>query len=74
MRGIVELEILKAIERQLPAGIPIRNFFDLMIGTRYVAALSYTKELTTARSVHRFGGSIQQHKTIDGERFPSPRS
>ncbi|KAL8916178.1 MAG: hypothetical protein Q9172_006425 [Xanthocarpia lactea] len=33
MRGIVELEILKAIERQLPAGVPIRSFFDLIIGT-----------------------------------------
>ncbi|KAL8968226.1 MAG: hypothetical protein Q9183_002563 [Haloplaca sp. 2 TL-2023] len=33
MRGIVELEVLKAIERQLPAGIPIRNFFDLIVGT-----------------------------------------
>ncbi|KAL8906193.1 MAG: hypothetical protein Q9171_006376 [Xanthocarpia ochracea] len=33
MRGIVELEILKAIERQLPAGVPIRSFFDLIVGT-----------------------------------------
>ncbi|KAL8814115.1 MAG: hypothetical protein Q9223_006639, partial [Gallowayella weberi] len=33
MRGIVELEVLKAIERQLPAGIPIRSFFDLIVGT-----------------------------------------
>lgn len=36
MRGIVELEVLRAIERQLPAGIPIRSFFDLIVGTRYV--------------------------------------
>lgn len=34
IRGIVELEVLKAIERQLPAGIPIRSFFDLIVGTR----------------------------------------
>ncbi|KAL8687035.1 MAG: hypothetical protein Q9224_005271, partial [Gallowayella concinna] len=33
IRGIVELEVLKAIERQLPAGIPIRSFFDLIVGT-----------------------------------------
>ncbi|KAL8736432.1 MAG: hypothetical protein Q9166_000224 [cf. Caloplaca sp. 2 TL-2023] len=33
MRGIVELEVLQAIERELPAGIPIRSFFDLIIGT-----------------------------------------
>ena len=39
MRGIVELEVLKAIERQLPAGIPIRSFFDLIVGTRYVTII-----------------------------------
>ncbi|KAL8777571.1 MAG: hypothetical protein Q9213_007807 [Squamulea squamosa] len=33
MRGIVELEVLRAIERQLPVGIPIRSFFDLIVGT-----------------------------------------
>lgn len=36
MRGIVELEVLKAIEEKLPSRIPVRNFFDLIIGTRFV--------------------------------------
>lgn len=35
MRGIAELEILKAIQQQLPHGIPIHMFFDLIVGTRY---------------------------------------
>ncbi|KAK0515924.1 hypothetical protein JMJ35_001958 [Cladonia borealis] len=33
IRGIVELEVLKAIEKALPADIPIRSFFDLIVGT-----------------------------------------
>ena len=40
MRGIVELEVLKAIERELPVNIPVRNFFDLIVGTRFVHMLS----------------------------------
>ena len=36
MRGIVELEVLKAIEKKLPSRIPIRSFFDLIVGTRFV--------------------------------------
>jgi hypothetical protein len=36
MRGIVELEVLDAIRRQLPSKIPIQSFFDLIVGTRYV--------------------------------------
>lgn len=35
IRGIVELEILRLIELHL-GGIPIRNFFDLVVGTRYI--------------------------------------
>ncbi len=35
VRGIVELEVLKAIERELPANIPITSFFELIVGTRY---------------------------------------
>ena len=34
IRGIVELEVLKAIERELPANIPIISFFELIVGTR----------------------------------------
>lgn len=36
MRGIVELEVLKAIEKKLPRNIPLRSFFDLIVGTRFV--------------------------------------
>lgn len=36
IRGIVELEVLKAIERQLPPHIPVGSFFDLIVGTRFV--------------------------------------
>jgi len=35
VRGIVELEILKLIQDKLPPLIPIRSFFDLIVGTRY---------------------------------------
>jgi patatin-like phospholipase/acyl hydrolase len=34
MRGIVELEVLKAIEYHIGVGIPVRAFFDLIVGTR----------------------------------------
>lgn len=34
IRGIIELEVLKAIQEHLPHKIPIRNFFDLVVGTR----------------------------------------
>lgn len=36
VRGIVELEVLKAIERALGGNLRIQSFFDLIIGTRYV--------------------------------------
>ena len=39
MRGIAELEVLRAIELELPNHIPIQEFFDLIVGTRYVATL-----------------------------------
>lgn len=34
MRGIVELEILRAIEMALGGSLSISNFFDLVVGTR----------------------------------------
>ena len=40
MRGIVELEVLRAIERELPVSIPVRSFFDLIVGTRFVQLIS----------------------------------
>ena len=35
IRGILELEILRAIELALGDKIPIQAFFDLIVGTRY---------------------------------------
>lgn len=34
VRGIVELEALRAIERALGNDLPIQAFFDLIVGTR----------------------------------------
>lgn len=34
MRGIVELEVLRAVERALGGKMSIQAFFDLIIGTR----------------------------------------
>ena len=34
MRGIVELEALRQIERALGGQLPIQCFFDLIVGTR----------------------------------------
>jgi len=34
IRGIIELEILRAIERELGDKVPIQAFFDLIVGTR----------------------------------------
>jgi patatin-like phospholipase/acyl hydrolase len=35
VRGIIELEVLKAIETELGGRLPIQAFFDLIVGTRY---------------------------------------
>lgn len=40
IRGVVELEVLRALGSALPHDIPIRAFFDLMVGTRSVNNLS----------------------------------
>lgn len=37
MRGIVELQVLKAIERVLGSKLPIQFFFDLIVGNGYDA-------------------------------------
>jgi patatin-like phospholipase/acyl hydrolase len=34
IRGIVELEILQHIQRELGGKLPIQAFFDLIVGTR----------------------------------------
>ena len=51
MRGIVELEVLKAIEKELPANIPIRSFFDLIVGTRFVHRISLLRPIEFRRIV-----------------------
>jgi patatin-like phospholipase/acyl hydrolase len=38
VRGIIELEVLKAIETELGGKLPIQAFFDLIVGTRYWSA------------------------------------
>ena len=35
VRGIIELTILREIEKELGDKIPIQAFFDLMVGTRF---------------------------------------
>lgn len=40
IRGIIELAVLRTIERVLGDFIPVQNFFDLIVGTRYVAPSS----------------------------------
>lgn len=34
--GIIQLETLALIEREIGLGIPVQQFFDLIVGTRYV--------------------------------------
>jgi len=36
IRGIIELVLLQSIEMELGGFIPIQNFFDLIVGTRWV--------------------------------------
>jgi len=35
VRGIAELEILRLLHRALGGKIPLQEFFDLIVGTRY---------------------------------------
>lgn len=37
----MELEVLKAIEMELPLNIPVKSFFDLIVGTRFVYRTSF---------------------------------
>jgi len=43
IRGLVELETLKKIEIALGGNVPIRAFFDLMVGTRFVSEFHVTR-------------------------------
>ena len=59
MRGIVELEILKAIEKELPVNIPVRSFFDLIVGTRFVHSIPLLTPIKPPRRASfRFCGCI----------------
>ena len=49
IRGIVELEILKAIETELPVNIPVSSFFDLVVGTRFVHRISLLRPITCCK-------------------------
>jgi patatin-like phospholipase/acyl hydrolase len=57
IRGIVELEILRSIEEVLGGGLRIQNFFDLIVGTRFVAptVVEVTPSLTLS---HSTGGLV----------------
>jgi hypothetical protein len=49
VRGIIELEVLKALEAELGGKLPIQAFFDLIVGTRQVKRILYlpgTQRLT----------------------------
>ena len=39
VRAVVQLVILAMIEKRIGLGIPIQEFFDLIVGTRYVSTL-----------------------------------
>ncbi|KAF7502349.1 hypothetical protein GJ744_006003 [Endocarpon pusillum] len=57
MRGIVELESLRAIERVLGKGLPIQAFFDLIVGTSTggIIALGLgVKQWTVDQCITRF--------------------
>ena len=43
IRAIIELTVLKLLEERIGFGIPIREFFDLMVGTRYVPDIMLVK-------------------------------
>jgi hypothetical protein len=55
MRGIVELEIMRAIEGILGVRLPIQCFFDLIIGTRYVDFVLLHVPLTDYYVIARVG-------------------
>jgi hypothetical protein len=39
VRGIVQLTILEILEERIDLGMPIQQFFDLIVGTRYVLCI-----------------------------------
>jgi hypothetical protein len=39
VRAVIQLAILAMIEKRIGFGIPIQEFFDLIVGTRYISTL-----------------------------------
>lgn len=48
VRGIVELQVLREIERELGGKIKIQDFFDLIVGTRFILFLRSSVDTTEA--------------------------
>lgn len=48
----MELEVLKAIETELPANIPITSFFDLIVGTRFVYEVFHFRPCSAERGFY----------------------
>lgn len=46
VRGIVALEVLRELEKYLGGKIHIQDFFDLIVGTRYIATSNLEKQIT----------------------------
>ncbi|SMQ51120.1 unnamed protein product [Zymoseptoria tritici ST99CH_3D7] len=63
VRGVVELEILKHIERELGGRINVQSFFDLVVGTSTggIIALGLTaRNMTVAQCAHSFESLCKQ--------------
>lgn len=58
VRGIVELVILQEIERALGGHVPIHNFFDLIVGTRFVFLPSNNLHTVHLVNSHYSAGGI----------------
>lgn len=50
----MELEVLKAIEEKLPLRIPVRDFFDLIVGTRFVYEIFFWRQVNLDRMLSLF--------------------
>ena len=48
IRGIVELQVLREIERKLGGKIRIQDFFDLIVGTRFILSFLLPLYVTKA--------------------------
>jgi hypothetical protein len=46
VRGIIALDVLRAIEQSLGGKIPVQRFFDLIVGTRFVSHIKILDRLS----------------------------